>query len=248
MKKIYLNTFLAALTLAFSPLCAEEEKEGVTFESLNKEEVAETLGHLIVRHLAAPGFELDSEAIIKGIRAEKEGKTSPLSEEEYEQAMYVVQEHLFNKNSEENLEKAVVFLKENSTKKGIQVVDEQLQYSVMHQGNGPEVTNTSTPLIHYKGSLLDGTTFASSLESGEPITLPIGQTIPGFSKGMVGMKEGEKRTLFIHPELAYGVSGNLPPNSLLIFEVEVLKADSPEEEVADLDLDEEEFDAEESAA
>jgi peptidylprolyl isomerase len=215
---------------------------------LNKQDVAETLGHLIVRHLATPGFELDSEAIIKGIRAEKEGKASPLTEEQYEQAMYVVQEHLFNKNSEENLQKAVVFLKENSSKEGIKVVDEQLQYSVMQKGEGAEVTESSTPLIHYKGSLLDGTTFASSLESGEPITLPIGQTIPGFSKGMVGMKEGEKRTLYIHPELAYGVSGNLPPNSLLIFEVEVLKADSPEEEVADLDLDDEDFKLEESAA
>jgi peptidylprolyl isomerase len=247
MKNNYFQTFVAACVLALAPLSAEEEKKEITFDSLNKEEVAETLGHLIVRHLASPGFELDSEAIIRGIRAEKEGKASPLSEEQYEQAMYVVQEHLFNKTSEENLEKAVAFLKDNAQKEGVKIVDEQLHYTVSKEGEGAVVTENSIPLIHYKGSLMDGTTFASSLESGEPITLPIGQTIPGFSKGMVGMKEGEKRTLYIHPELAYGVSGNLPPNSLLVFEVEVLKADSHEEEVAD--LAQEEFEElEESAA
>ena len=54
--------------------------------------------------------------------------------------------------------------------------------------------------------------------------LPIKQSIPGFAKGLVGMKEGEKRILYIHPELAYGLAGHLPPNSLLIFEVEIVKA------------------------
>ena len=56
------------------------------------------------------------------------------------------------------------------------------------------------------------------------------ETIPGFSKGIIGMKEGEKRTLYIHPDLAYGVNGNLPPNSLLTFEIEIVKANSPQEQ------------------
>ena len=229
MKKLCLKLACMALLLAHTPLKAEEEKE-LTFETLNKEQVAETLGHLIVRHLANPGFELDVQAIIRGIQDEKAGKPSPMSEQEYEQAMYVVQDHLHKKSANENLQKAVAFLKENGAKEGVLSVDEKLQYVVNQAGDGAEVTENSNPLIHYKGSLIDGTTFASSLDSGEPITLPIGSTIPGFSKGMVGMKEGEKRTLYIHPDLAYGVSGHLPPNSLLVFEVEVLKAETPIEE------------------
>lgn len=230
MKKRNLCLTLAAFIISFAPLCAEEEQKELTFETLNKEEIAETLGHLIVRHLANPGFELDTTAIIRGIKAEKEGKPSPMNEQEYEQAMYVVQEHMFKKSAGENLEKAVAFLKENASKKDVHSIDEKLQYIVNQTGSGEVVKEDSTPLIHYKGSLADGSTFASSLESGNPITLSIAQTIPGFSKGMVGMKEGEKRTLYIHPDLAYGMSGQLPPNSLLIFEVEVLKADTPKQE------------------
>lgn len=57
--------------------------------------------------------------------------------------------------------------------------------------------------------------------------ISLDETIPGFNKGLIGMKEGEKRTLFIHPDYGYGTSGYLPPNSLLTFEVELIKANSP---------------------
>lgn len=58
----------------------------------------------------------------------------------------------------------------------------------------------------------------------EPILLPLTKVIPGFSQGMQGMKEGEVRVLYIHPDLAYGTAGQLPPNSLLIFEVKLIEA------------------------
>ncbi len=113
-----------------------------------------------------------------------------------------------------------------------------MQFQIVQQGNGEEVLPDGAPLIHYKGTLLDGTVFATSEASLQPVTLPIKQTIPGFAKGIVGMKEGEKRILYIHPELAYGLSGHLPPNSLLIFEVEVVKANSAlAGEIAQLDED-----------
>lgn len=197
-------------------------------------QIAESLGHLIVRHLANPGFELDINSVIKGIEDERDGIASPLSEEEYEQAIYAIQEELFTKVAEDNLVKANEFLEQNSVADGIEAIEDKLQYRVEHLGAGEVVEEQSMPLIHYKGSLLDGTVFANSQEDGgEPITLPINQTIPGFTKGLVGMKEGEKRTLYIHPDLAYGLSGQLPPNSLLIFEVEILKAnETPMEEIA----------------
>ncbi len=58
------------------------------------------------------------------------------------------------------------------------------------------------------------------------MTIPLDQTIQGFNLGIAGMKEGEKRRLFVHPELGYGTTGHLPPNSLLIFDIEVVKADN----------------------
>ena len=226
MKKLFLVALLGLLL----PLHAEEE---ISFEQIDREKIAETLGHLIVRHLVNPGFELDVNRIITGIEDERDGKPSPLTEEEYEQAIYAIQEHMFNQDAERNLNAANTFLKENEIEKGVEKVDDQLQYRVCQTGSGEMVKEDSVPQIRYEGKLLDGTVFASCNEGDEPISLPMGQTIPGFAKGLVGMQEGEKRTLYIHPELAYGVAGHLPPNSLLIFDVEVVKAHVPQEEIAD---------------
>lgn len=213
---------LAILLLLLAPLCARGE--------INHDQLSETLGHLLVRHLIQPGFECNFDKVIQGIKDARAGKEAPMSEEEYEQAIYALQETLFLQTAEKNLAQADTFLNENKNEKGVQEIDPKLQFRVAKEGEGNEVGPDSIPLIHYKGSLLDGTVFA---HSDNPLPLPIKQSIPGFSKGLVGMKEGEKRVLYIHPELAYGISGNLPPNSLLIFEVEVLKANSdPFEELA----------------
>ncbi len=108
----------------------------------------------------------------------------------------------------------------------IEVVPDKLQYTILKQGDGVVVEAHSSPKIHYTGKYQDGTVFGTSEEMGGPITIPLDQTIPGFSKGIVGMKEGEKRRLFVHPDLGYGTTGQLPPNELLIFDIEVTKANS----------------------
>lgn len=217
MKKL-----LVLILCVCAPACADDE--------MNHDQLSETLGHLLVRHLVQPGFECNFDKVIQGIKDAREGKEAPMSEEEYEQAIYSIQETVFLQTAENNLAQADAFLKENKNEAGVEEVDAKLQFRITKEGEGTEVGSESVPLIHYKGSLLDGTVFA---HSEDPLPLPIKQSIPGFARGLVGMKEGEKRTLYIHPEFAYGISGNLPPNSLLIFEVEVLKADSdPFEEFA----------------
>lgn len=216
-----LTSFLAV----FSCLFAHEECESkLSFTDQDVEKISETLGHLIVRHLQNPGFTFRLEKIIQGIQDEAAGKPSPLSEEEYEQTIAMIQESLFLKEAEKNLSEATQFLEKNAHETGVISVDDKLQYKVAACGSGEIVNADSVPLIHYTGKLLNGSVFASSREGESPISLPIKQTIPGFSKGLVGMKEGEKRILYIHPELAYGVAGHLPPNSLLIFEVEIIKS------------------------
>jgi peptidylprolyl isomerase len=211
------------ITLLFLPFygVTNEPSEEIDYSRLSA-----TLGHLIVRQLNQAGFAFDLDQVIQGIRDEREGKPSPMSEEEYEQVICTLQEQHFLQTAEKNLSQADTFLKENALKEGIQSVDQKLQFSVAREGAGESIGPESTPLIHYTGKLIDGTIFATSETLGEPVALPIKQSIPGFAKGLVGMKEGEKRVLYIHPELAYGLSGQLPPNSLLIFEVEVVKANA----------------------
>ncbi|XP_062554331.1 peptidyl-prolyl cis-trans isomerase FKBP2 [Armigeres subalbatus] len=82
--------------------------------------------------------------------------------------------------------------------------------------------------MHYTGTLEDGTEFDSSIPRGEPLTftLGMGQVIKGWDQGLLNMCEGEKRKLIIPPELGYGARGageKIPPNSVLVFEVELVK-------------------------
>lgn len=189
--------------------------------------ISEAFGHFIGRNLKTTGVNFDVESLVKGIRDGAAGKPAPMSDQEYEEKMTALQERAFKHLSDENLKAANEFLDKNKKEnKIVELEPGKLQYVVVQEGKGPVVTDQSTPLIEYTGTYIDGTVFGSSKDTGGPITIPLSQTIPGFSKALVGMKEGEKRKIFVHPDLGYGVSGHLPPNSLLIFDVEVLKANN----------------------
>jgi peptidylprolyl isomerase len=103
-----------------------------------------------------------------------------------------------------------------------------LKYIDLVEGKGKEVKTGDTALVHYTGTLRGGKKFDSSRDRGKPfeVTLGVGDVIRGWDEGIPGMKEGGKRKLIIPPELGYGAKGqgrDIPPNSELIFEVEVLK-------------------------
>ena len=93
-------------------------------------------------------------------------------------------------------------------------------------GNGAQATAGATISVHYTGTLLNGTKFDSSLDQGTPFsfTLGVGQVIPGWDQGVQGMRVGGTRKLTIPSSLAYGErgQGSIPPNSPLVFKVELL--------------------------
>ena len=98
-------------------------------------------------------------------------------------------------------------------------------------GSGEEAKNGMLVTVHYTGRLLNGRTFDSSLTRGEPFqfVLGAGQVIKGWDQGILGMKVGGERVLVIAPALAYGENniGIIPPNSTLVFEVELLSVGRP---------------------
>lgn len=118
------------------------------------------------------------------------------------------------------------FLEENASKEGVKVTASGLQYMVEKEGTGAQPTAEDEVTVHYTGRLLDGTVFDSSVSRGEPATFPLNRVIPGWTEGVQLMKEGAKYIFFIPSDLAYGAQGvpnAIPPHSVLIFEVELIK-------------------------
>jgi peptidylprolyl isomerase len=102
-----------------------------------------------------------------------------------------------------------------------------LKYIRLNKTEGADVGSGSTVSVHYTGYLLDGTIFDSSVARGEPISFPIGvnRVIKGWDEGIAYLKVGEKARLVIPPSLAYGnrPTGNIPANSTLVFDVELIQ-------------------------
>lgn len=118
------------------------------------------------------------------------------------------------------------FLAENKTKEGVITTESGLQYKVVTEGKGVKPTAEDKVKVHYKGTLLDGKVFDSSIERGEPAEFGVGQVIKGWTEGLQLMPVGSKYTFWIPSELAYGerVAGqDIKPNSVLVFEVELLE-------------------------
>jgi FKBP-type peptidyl-prolyl cis-trans isomerase len=118
------------------------------------------------------------------------------------------------------------FLAENKTKEGIITTESGLQYKVVTEGKGVKPTAEDKVKVHYKGTLLDGKVFDSSIERGEPAEFGVGQVIKGWTEGLQLMPVGSKYTFWIPSDLAYGerVAGqDIKPNSVLVFEVELLE-------------------------
>ena len=118
------------------------------------------------------------------------------------------------------------FLAENKTKEGVVTTPSGLQYKVITKGTGAIPADTSKVKVNYKGTLIDGTFFDSSIKRGQPATFGVSQVIPGWVEALQLMPEGAKWKLYIPSELAYGAQGAgemIPPHSTLVFEVELLK-------------------------
>lgn len=213
-----------------------EQTQDVTPEDIKK--ASEAFGHFIGRNLNTPAIKFDLDKIIQGMKDGMAGKEAPLSDKDYEELMMRIQKKAFENLSTANLKAAEEFMAKNAHEpKVVEIEPLKLQYMILSQGTGPVVESHGTPSINYVGKYIDGTVFGSSEDAGGPINIPLDQTIPGFSKGIVGMKEGEKRRLFVHPSMGYGTMGHLPPNSLLIFDIEVVKASTPKEAMNEDDDD-----------
>ena len=136
----------------------------------------------------------------------------------------------FNKLYEEKktrkLKAQKEFLKQNADREAVVTLPSGLQYEVIKKGDGPKPTQTDRVKVHYRGTLMDGTVFDSSIERNRPASFGVTGVIKGWTEALQLMPVGSRWKLYIPQHLAYGeqAKGNdIEPFSLLIFEVELLE-------------------------
>jgi FKBP-type peptidyl-prolyl cis-trans isomerase len=119
----------------------------------------------------------------------------------------------------------LAYLAQNAEKPGVSVTGSGLQIEMLVEGEGEAPNATDTVVVHYEGSLIDGTVFDSSIARGTPAEFGLNQVIRGWTEGLQLIKPGGKARLTIPSELGYGPGGvgNIPPNAVLVFEVELLE-------------------------
>jgi FKBP-type peptidyl-prolyl cis-trans isomerase len=184
-------------------------------------------------------YDFNYSELMNGIRDVIDGRELRLSTEEAIALMQRLYGELQAKAAEEslrvaedNLRAGEAFLAENGERGGVFTVESGLQYEILKQGTGPHPTIEDTVEINLELSLVDGTVLGSSFGTGETVNISVSAVIPGFQEGLQLMPVGSTYLFYLPPHLAYGERGDagIPPNSTLIFKIELLSIIIPGEE------------------
>ena len=220
--------------LSVSLFATAEDKKAESAEEAPKEDLTATVkkvsfshGHYIGSQMKAQKEFIDTDEFIKGLQAALAGKENPISETEFRAALQVIQAKMQEaqmkkaaEDKKENIKHISQFLEEK-----LQKTDSGLEYKVIKEGTGDKPKATDKVTVHYTGYLTDGSKFDSSVDRGQTASFPLNQVIKGWTEGLQLMTVGSKYRFKIPPELGYGergAGGSIPPNAVLIFDVELI--------------------------
>jgi FKBP-type peptidyl-prolyl cis-trans isomerase FklB len=196
------------------------------------EKVSYVIGTQIAQNFIRQKLEIDIKSLILGLRDVMAGRELAIGPDESKKLITDLRQRMMEKQAAERAEQAAKnlaegqeFLEANKTKEGVKVLPSGLQYKVITEGTGEKPTAEDKVKTHYRGTLIDGTEFDSSYKRNKPLEFSVRGVIKGWTEALQLMSVGSKWELYIPANLAYGERGrpNIPPNSTLIFEIELLE-------------------------
>ena len=210
---------------------AASSSSAVTLKT-KKDKLSYALGMNIGKNLHGQQIELDPSLIARGLKDSMTGAKTLLTEDERKTVLTEAQNEMkqemdakMKQEADTNKKAGEDFLAANKSKEGVVTLPSGLQYKVITQGTGAKPTPSDTVVCNYRGTLTNGTEFDSSYKRGQPATFPVSGVIKGWTEALQLMPVGSKWQLFVPSGLAYGERSpapQIPPNSTLIFEVELI--------------------------
>lgn len=196
------------------------------------EQYSYAMGYDLGKSLKDLPTDIDKKQFMQALDLAMSGKDGVLSEQEvnglkmaFIRENQAAQMEKLKAQGEENKKIGAEHLAKNKKVSGVKETESGLQYKVITAGKGKTPEKTDRVKVHYRGTTLDGQEFDSSYKRNQPAEFALNQVIPGWTEGLQLMTVGSKYELTIPAELAYGERGQgpkIPPNSVLVFEVELL--------------------------
>lgn len=206
-----------------------ETEKPVEQKNITEDEIGYAFGVIIAETAKEGGITLNPNEIIKGFN---EAHSNNFDKKGLVDAQMILNQAFYQaqlKRSAKNLEEGNKFLEENAKRPEVTVTESGLQYEIVQEGTDTQHPEAhDTVLVHYKGSLLDGTVFDDSSVSENPVKIELSRVIPGWTEGVQLMTRGSKFKFFVPSSLGYGEQGIvqngkqiIPGNAVLIFEIEL---------------------------
>ena len=226
---LLMTTFVACKKEAGSSARAKEAKNILKTQ---QDSVSYAIGMSIGQNLKKSYIDVNPEIFLRAIKDANDTTKVLLNEEQAKALMMrfsVIQQkkidEIKKKEAAENIAAGEKFLASNKTKPGVVTTASGLQYKIIKAGNGPKPNDNQMVVVNYRLTNMKGEEIDSSYQYKQPATFPVKGMIPGFVEAIKLMGKGAKWQLFIPAKLGYGEQGagdKIAPNSVLIFEVELL--------------------------
>ena len=220
--KIFKSAFVLILSFTFFNAHAAKVETDL-------EKISYTLGVVFGENVNRQGMELDRPAFLQAIEDVLSNAELKLNKDDMQVIMQEFQkaeQDRQNNQASTNKANGEKYLAENKTKEGFTETVSGLQYKVITAGKGEKPSSSSKVLVHYRGTLIDGTEFDSSYARGEPVELAANQVIKGWQETLPMMNTGSKWQIVVPSDLAYGprgAGGAIGPNTTLLFDIELIK-------------------------